>query len=524
MSEPEPLDIDGILGGPLTVEKAAELVGADVELWEERFSSPASLGAWAAEHTGLTWRRAKHLDFIDQELVRCMDEDLRLIVSTPPQHGKSSLISQWLPVWYLSIFPERPILHVSYAGDFAVQNGSERVRDRILELGDSLGVTIENGHAAPKSGWRTRALDPETGRWKKTEEGGMHSVGIGGPITGKPAKLILVDDPLKDHAESLSETIKKSHRDWWDSTLSTRIRPGTSCIVVATRWAEDDIPGHLIAQSKAGKGDVWRVINLPALAFEKDDPLERKMGDALWEEVVGRAWLEKHRAGILAYWWWALYQGQPRAPDGQVFRRPFKYCEVIGDFVHIGTEKWNIRSELRYVMAADTAMKVARQNDSTAIVTMAITPRGEFIIWDVTCKKLEVPDQWPAIKAAIERRRPARVGIEAKASGIGLIQQAEREYRAGTLRVKVDALSAEVDKMQRAAPLSIAYQGGRVWHRAGTDWLDDTEHEMLGFPAAAYDDRVDALAHAYGLAVTLAARPPINIEDYVVGGARRKPP
>ena len=45
------------------------------------------------------------------------------IVEAPPRHGKSELISKWLPAWYLGRFPNRHVLLASYEAHFAATWG-----------------------------------------------------------------------------------------------------------------------------------------------------------------------------------------------------------------------------------------------------------------------------------------------------------------------------------------------------------------------------------------------------------------
>ncbi len=54
----------------------------------------------------------------------------------------------------------------------------------------------------------------------------MTTAGVGGPITGKGAHLLIIDDPIKNDEEARSPMIRQKQWDWWQSTASTRLRPG----------------------------------------------------------------------------------------------------------------------------------------------------------------------------------------------------------------------------------------------------------------------------------------------------------
>ena len=76
------------------------------------------------------------------------------------------------------------------------------------------------------------------------------------------------DDVIKNIQEAKSQATKRMHEDWWDSTLFTRLEPGGTIIITATRWAEDDLSGVLIDRMrKPGySGPQWEVLDFPALA------------------------------------------------------------------------------------------------------------------------------------------------------------------------------------------------------------------------------------------------------------------
>ena len=80
----------------------------------------------------------------------------------------------------------------------------------------------------------------------------MLSVGVGGLITGRPGHLIVIDDLIKNSVEAASAATKKMHLSEWDNTISTRLQPGGTVIIIATRWAEDDLSGAVQARAESG--------------------------------------------------------------------------------------------------------------------------------------------------------------------------------------------------------------------------------------------------------------------------------
>src|SRR5262249_39293348 len=157
-----------------------------------------------------------------------------LVIEAPPRHGKSELISKYLPAWFLGTFPQKRVMLAAYGASFA-RSWGRKARELLEEHGTQLfGVRVRDDLRSSS----------EWGLWGS--EGGMVSSGVGGPMTGRGADLLIVDDPVKSSDQSRSETIREAQWDWWQSTASTRIEPGGCTIVIATRWHEDDLSGRLI--------------------------------------------------------------------------------------------------------------------------------------------------------------------------------------------------------------------------------------------------------------------------------------
>ncbi|MEE4601988.1 MAG: hypothetical protein V2J65_11975, partial [Desulfobacteraceae bacterium] len=57
------------------------------------------------------------------------------------------------------------------------------------------------------------------------------------------------DDLIKNIAEAQSPAIQKSLREWFKSTLFTRLEPNGTFILSQTRWTSDDLIGHLLKEN-----------------------------------------------------------------------------------------------------------------------------------------------------------------------------------------------------------------------------------------------------------------------------------
>jgi len=519
-------------GGKIDLESLDDLDRASTK-YESVLESPDTVGAyfWGGDGEN-DWQSWDHVRLISDECRRSAWEPLRLLLSAPPQHGKSLVTSWAFPLWYILLFPERAIIHTSYAKEFAVSIGSRPVRETLLEHGEEWGVRVHGGTSSRQDDWRTEIRDEVSGQWKLTHKGGMKSVGIGGPITGRGAHLLLGDDVLKNEVEASSEIIRGRHKNWWKSVVSTRLQPRVSSVaLIGTRWHEDDLIGFQwedqrkkLAENPNANIDRWELVNLPAIAENESDPLGREPGTPLCPERYGSDELARKCHTVGPYFWAAMYQGNPTPGDGMFFRRQyFRYYEKIGGgyvILHTDEGPWRVSiAQMRKVLGWDGATKVKSTNDFSVAAILGVLPWGPRLWWDLWRDRIPVPDQYPQLKSLVARHRPARVGIEDKDSGQGLIQFAQRDG------MRVEALGADTDKGARAAPFATAFRDGDIWLPLGADWLDDVEKELTGFPFAAHDDIVDAASHAYSLTPALVITgmiPPAPTEETHVDGVPRQ--
>ena len=171
----------------------------------------------------------------------------------PPQHGKSQSVTETLPSYWLGRFPDQRVIEISY-GDELAQMFGRRNKQKIEQFGkDLFDVQLARDSRSMTE------FDIEGHR------GGMISRGIGGSITGRPADLIIVDDPIKNRQEADSETYRKRIWTEWHDTIKTRLSADGRVIVIQTRWHEDDLAGRLLL-NEPGE---WTLISLPCEASRR---------------------------------------------------------------------------------------------------------------------------------------------------------------------------------------------------------------------------------------------------------------
>ena len=170
------------------------------------------------------------------EAVERGDSDRTLIIE-PPRHGKSLLVSQRFPAWYLGRNPTDEVIHASYGGELA-QSFGRRLRN----------LMMDPKHARIFPGSTLSGDSKAVNLWHTSQDGVYVAAGVGGPITGRGAHLLLIDDPVKNREEAESEIMRNRAWDWYQNDAYRRLMPGGRVIVVSTRWHDDDLVGRLLKE------------------------------------------------------------------------------------------------------------------------------------------------------------------------------------------------------------------------------------------------------------------------------------
>ncbi len=428
------------------------------------------------------WKLARHLDYINRKLLDTLAGRLtHLMVFCPPRHGKSELISRYLPCVFLGRNPDQRVILTSYEAGYASEWG-RKARDTFEEYGERVwGLKVDP---------RSSAAD----HWDLLgRRGGMDTAGCGGPITGKGGNLVIMDDICKNDEEARSRTYRDKTWDWYCSTLETRVEPSGSRVLIMTRWHEDDIAGRLL-RDRAG---IWTVIVLPAYA-EADDPLGRQSGEPLWPERWPLTELEAKRKDVSLRAWSAEYQQKPTPDEGVVFKRShFRYYTNSGGTFKLRTnpdEYETIKAvecdKCWRFSTVDLAASLKTTADFTVVSTWGVTPANELLLLDRQRRRLEGPDQVPLLWRVYQEHKPGYFAIEKVGYQLALIQSA---IRSG---LPVREVSVDKDKISRAIPAAARIETGQVFFPEGVAWLPEWEQELCAFPSTEHDDQVDTLSAA----------------------------
>lgn len=434
----------------------------------------ASPAATAVHLSGGKWRRANHLTLLSLALVRFViavlrRESPRLLVTMPPRHGKSELISFWFVLWVMDRLPQWRVMLASYQAGFAASWG-RKVRNALLEFASVLRVRLAGDSKAAHE-------------WHTEQGGAMITAGVGGPLTGKGANVLVVDDPFKNAEQAYSPTIREKVWAWFQSAAYTRLEPGGGIIVVLTRWHEDDLAGRLLKQAREG-GEAWLHIDFPAICEVEEDALGRKRGDALWPERFDRDRLLHLQRNLDQWIWSALYQQRPSPGDGAIW-----------------LASWWKHYDLP-PLPVDVTDSVVSWD-----MTFKKTVSGSFVVgqaWKMAHGRAHLIDQvrgrWEFAEAALQvelfaAKHPdiAMKLVESAANGPAITSHLEGKV-PGMVLVPTGGDSKE----GRARAVSPYIMAGNVWlpQLHAVPWMPDFLDEATSFPLSATNDQVDAASQA----------------------------
>lgn len=253
----------------------------------------------------------------------------RLIVSCPPQHGKSQGSSRFLPSFLLGLNPDYKIIIGSYSTDQAktFNRDVQRIVNSEAYKAVFPDTYFNNGKVRMDNVYQCNSEISEP----VGHSGFVRAVGRNGSLTGKSVDISILDDVYKDFNEANSKLIREQAWKWYTTVVRTRLHNKSQEIIVFTRWHEDDIIGRLeksgekIIELKSFEQldnvpqDAWLHLNFPAIKMS--DPTEvdpREVGEALWPE---RHSLEELLAAksLDPIQFECLYQGNPSSAEGRLY-------------------------------------------------------------------------------------------------------------------------------------------------------------------------------------------------------------
>lgn len=265
----------------------------------------------------------------------------KLIVSVPPQFGKSEGSSRKLPSFMLGLNPDLKIGIGSYAATIA--EDFNRDVQKIIDsrnyaelfpetfLNSSNAVTMSNVYKR-----NSQVIEIVN------KKGYLRAVGRGGALTSKSLDVAILDDVYKDYAEGNSPVVRNAAWKWYTTVVRTRLPNDGQELIVFTRWHDDDLIGRLeksetVIDVKSWDDlenvpdGAWLKINFEALKTGEPTELDpREPGQSLWEEKHSKAKLERNKK-LDPVQFECLYQGNAGSAEGKLYQ-PFKTWVERNDY------------------------------------------------------------------------------------------------------------------------------------------------------------------------------------------------
>ena len=264
-----------------------------------------------------------------------MGEIKKLMITMPPQHGKSEGATRRLPAFVLGQDPDKRIAIVSYNAIKARKFNRELQRimddDHYYEL---FPQTLLAGQASyQEQGRRSRNYARNSDECEIVGyQGSFKTIGVGGSLTGEPVDMLIMDDLYKDASSAWSPVIRQNVADWYDTVASTRLHNDSQQLLVFTRWHMEDLAGRLLEQEGVydpiENPQGWLLVSFPAIQNRppsEQDP--RAEGEPLWPE---RHSLEKllEIKGRSPTVFESLYQQNPQPSQGLMYEEFTCYTDL----------------------------------------------------------------------------------------------------------------------------------------------------------------------------------------------------
>ena len=409
----------------------------------------------------------------------------KLIVSMPPQHGKSVGATTLLPAYMLGLNPDMRIAIASYSGTLA-SKFNRRVQ-RIIESREYEALfpdtTIKRG-TKPAGYIRTSDEVEIIGR-----KGELISVGREGSLTGNRVDCFILDDLYKDAMEAQSPVVRDNCWDWYTSVVRTRMHNTSRELIVFTRWHEDDLIGTLMRTepcrmlrswddiAEVGPAE-WLYLNFEALKASEPTPLDpRAEGEALWpEQQSSELLLSKRRLDPVRFE--AMYQGHPSSREGLLYGDNFREYESLPR---------DIVARASYTDTADMG------DDYLCSVAYAIDTDGVIYVTDVVYSRESMEHTERLVAAMFKANDTRRAYVESNNGGRGFARSLQRQ--APTVRVEWFHQSGnkEARILSNSATVLHTIRFPRGWNMRWPEFYAHLTTYRRLFRANRHDDAADVL-------------------------------
>ncbi len=412
---------------------------------------------------------ADHLDAVSKGQIK------KLIINVPPRHCKSLTVSVF---WPAQIWTWRPETRFIYGSN-----------DQQLATRDNLNTRRLITSEWYKENWGDRVkLQPDQSNkqfFELTSTGMRKAVGVGTRVTGDGGDILVCDDPHNVLQAVASDTIRREAIDWWTSTMSSRLNPGTAIgarVIIMQRVHEDDLTGYLLKHDPE-----YEILCLPAW-YEPQHPIPCKTSlsyhdprehtnDVLWEAGMPDSRLKGLAKDLGSYAASGQLQQRPSPEGGGMVKTTW--------FKIIDRQEWPTQFD-EVAQFWDLSIDEDPEANETAGVVL-----GRI---GVRCYLLHLVHGIMGFNRQVEM-----IGATSKlypeARGIYIEKAGHANAVYDTLGKTVPGIILEANsqsKVSKVLAWSVYAQAGNLYLPSWETWVPEFLKHVEMFPNGTYDDIIDA--------------------------------
>lgn len=431
--------------------------------------------------------RVERVEEVAPRAMRCLTvlEDHTFLASGLVVHN-STYCSVDFPAWWLGHNPRRRYLQAGHTQSFCEKQFGRRVK--LLVASQAYGEVFPDTNVDP---------DAANGYWVTNTNAEYATLGVGQGISGFRAHLASVDDPYANVEDAENQRVRDVVWDWLTTDFLLRLMPDCPLFIISTRWHIDDVCGrYLRLQSEKKVEYPFEQVILDAICEDPDfDPLNRMLGEPLWEEVFNRKFIADKQNTLTAARFNSLYQQRPIPEEGNLLKQEnINYFDVCpGDKDQTGQVIVPVR---RVVVSVDTADKETKRSDYTTIGVWVEDLKRNYYLKYVKRARLKFDDLVTTITSIANAHHAHVVLIEDKGAGTQIISHyrtnADRAPVAPVIAVQPGTRS-KTFRFDACLPL---FAAGRVHVARRGDWVATYVTELIEFPDGKHDDQVDMTSQA----------------------------
>lgn len=432
-----------------------------------------------------------------------------LIINIPPRMSKSTLACVMFPAWVWLHNPKAQFLYASHSLEFARRDSGYCNRLITSEWyqkrwGNKVKLTKKINNVD---------------KFELVSGGVRQIVSVGSSVTGKNADYLIIDDP-NDALKGESVAIQHRTNSWWTHAASLRFNDLRQMrkMIVQQRTHENDLTGYTLAQDPTTVTHLFLpmeyepfrscvTIQLKPGKRVWEDPRTEE-GELLWPSYVDAKVLTTMKEGLgSAYAIAGQLQQRPAPASGGILRKDWFswWCEdelpactyilQSWDTAYSGLDKKKISKDKTTCYSACTTWGIFEDDAHVSQVMLLNSWQG----------KVEFPDLRRQAQELAGRsfdpsgKRPDVVLIEAKASGLSLLQDLRR---LGIMATQFNP-NPHGDKEMRVRRITHLLEAGRVWVPAVAphfNHLRRDAHDFVEtcalFPNGISNDLVDSMSQA----------------------------